>query len=178
MRFLYPLVFFFLVACSENNKRDNYKEFPCKNITSIWSKDSTDNFLALINSNHLYYLKHSDINYLDKNLDNWDRIDSNILDTLLIISHRKGCNSKKNQCLNIEKHILWKNKIIKFEGTSSGYFANINFKYDKQDRIVKYISSNIVYKFFYFEDILKEVVKFEKDKDNEIAVEKFNFIYL
>jgi hypothetical protein len=164
-----------LIACTDSDEKEHYNKYSCKNVTTIQSIDSTENFLALVNSNHLYYLKNSYINHLDKSLDNWNRIDSNIIDSLLIIKRFRGCDSNGSQCLNIEKYTLWENKIISFEGVGSGYMADIDFQYDKKGRIHKYIDVHTIYKFFYFKNILKEVVKFEKDNGNEIAVEKFTF---
>lgn len=177
MRFLYFSFIFVLISCINKDKSNTkYIEFPCNNVTSILSEDSTKNYEALVKSRKLYYIEHAEINNLDNSNDNWEKIDSNFVDSLLIITHFRGCDSNGYHCLNIEKHTLWNNKIIKFEGVGSGYFATIDFKHNQQGKLIAYRKSNIEFKLFYHQHFLKEVVKFEILDESLSAVEKYIFI--
>ena len=114
--------------------------------------DSISNFQALLNSKHLYYLEHMDVDFDNFWEGFWVSVETKEYKNGTIVRNRSGGDCNKGtingytikMCLEQQEHIIDKNinKVIKFSGSGSGYFATIEFKYDDFGNLIEYRHHN------------------------------------
>lgn len=154
-------------SCNQNKIDQSHKEV----ITWIEETDSISHFESLLATNYLYYLRHMSADYDNYGKETWNSIDTLENNNWTITRYRKGqCREstdslKTEFCMEHQKHIINKeiNKVIKFSGNGSGYFANIEYVYDELGKLIEYNENNskIYYLKYSTENQLTEIVKTE-----------------
>jgi hypothetical protein len=139
-----------LCSCSNNQNSEDLKEgiTVSQSIEIIWVEvaDSLSNFDGLLSTNHLYYLDHMSVDYDNYGKDFWKSIDTVKNDNWVIKRLRKGAcqnstdTSQIGLCIEQQEHTINKkiNKVIKFSGNGSGYFATIEYVYDESGNLIEY----------------------------------------
>ncbi len=161
------LLFF---SCNQSKKE---KIIQPNNDEIIWIKttDSISNFETLLTTNYLYYLRHTSVDYDNYGTEFWKSIDTIEDNNWTMTRYRKGiCKEstdslKTELCIEHQKHTINKklNKVIKFNGVGSGYFANIEFVYDELGKLIEYKENNskIYYLIYDSQNQLTEIKKTE-----------------
>ena len=144
-----------LFSCTNNslslNKEESYqviKNEEPPEITWIDVPDSLTNFEMLLTTHHLYYIGDMLIDY--KNYGNsWPKVDTIINQNGLLKMRRwDHCQissvDSSEYWLTREEHTFDTNlgRVIKFIGSSSGYEATVEFKYDNYGKLIEYIGDN------------------------------------
>jgi len=171
---IFTVVLIGLFSCSYNQTRKDQKEkiYNANTTEIVWieTNDSISNFELLLSTNHLYYLRHMSVNYDNYGKEFWKSIDTIKNDNWTITRFRKGAcqestdSSQINLCIELQEHTINKeiNKVVKFSGSGSGYFADIEFVYDELGKLIEYKDLNKVYYLKYDkEDQLTEILKTE-----------------
>jgi len=161
------LLFF---SCNQA-KKEKRNQPDTEEITWIETTDSISHFESLLSTNYLYYLRHMSIDYDNYGKETWKSIDTIENNNWTMTRYRKGqckesADSLKTEfCMEHQKHIINKkiNKVIKFTGNGSGYFANIEYVYDELGKLIEYNENNnkIYYLKYDTKNQLTEIVKTE-----------------
>jgi len=160
-----------LFSCSYNQtQKEKLQELNPTNIVWIETTDSITNFEALLSTNHLSHLRHMSADYDNYGKDFWKSIDTIKNDNWTFTRFREGAcqesrdSSKINLCIERQEHTINKenNKVVRFSGNGSGYFADIEYVYDEFGKLIEYKDNNKVFYLKYNpKNQLTEIVKTE-----------------
>ena len=159
-----------LFSCSNNQTQKEKTQEINTNIVWIETTDSISNFEALLSTKHLYHLRHMSAEYDNYGKGFWKSIDTIKNNNWTLTRFRKGgCqestdSSQTNLCIERQEHTINKehNKVVKFSGSGSGYFADIEFVYDELGKLIEYKDFNKVFYLKYdIENQLTEIIKTE-----------------
>lgn len=152
------IIFIVLNSC---NSPDVTSEPPSETLENLRTitvlvPDSLSNLEALLETSHIYYLKHMDPGYDNYSREFWE-YDSISSDYNEVATRRRSGACKKRDensiplCIEIQEHTINKtlNKVIRFNGNGSGYFATINFVYNSLGLLTEYRDQNEVFYFHY-----------------------------
>lgn len=129
--------------------------------------DSLSNFEALLETSHLYYLHHMSPDYDNYGKEFWQDDSVTRETNWLLIRYRSGACEETDSfrmCIENQEHVINKrlNKVIKFKGNGSGYFATIDFIYNTDGLLKEYRNQHEIFYFKYNEyDKLIEINKSE-----------------
>ena len=144
---LFIVILIGLFSCTNNRKDKNLKKEESKEIIWIRSSDSLTNFEVLLSTRYLYYLSHMSVNYYDYDKSFWKSIDTLKNDSRTLTTIRKGLcktevteNYTSESCLEHKEFTLDKtiNKVVRFKGSGSGYFATVDYVYDQSGNLMEY----------------------------------------
>ncbi len=161
-----------IFSCSNNQTQKDVKEefLELKTAQIIWIEvtDSLSNFDALLLTEHLFYLRHMSVDYDNYGKNFWESVDTIKNDSWIYKRLRKGgCHnstdtSKIRLCIEQQEHTINKriDKVVKFSGKGSGYFATIEYVYDELGNLIEYKHFNKIFYLKYdSKNELTEVLK-------------------